>query len=85
MHAADGTGRNIFRGTISLKIFLFFTGNPFLSPWKSGDKAAAINDIACNNYTYSQNARVDEMLTGFRADAMWESKHRKYLIKIFNR
>lgn len=80
LFAADGTGRNIFRGVMSEQRFLFLLSvlrfddqTTRRNRIDNGDKLAAISKIyeifnanCTNNYSCSEYAVVDEMLVGFR-------------------
>lgn len=80
LFSTDGTGRPIFRATMSEKRFLFLLSALRFDDVASrrdrineGDKLAAVSEIfnmlvnACqDNYTCSEHATVDEMLVAFR-------------------
>ena len=80
LFSTDGTGRNIFRGSMSKDRFLFLLAALRFDDQTSrreriqnGDKLAAISNIYnifnsnCQaNYTCSEYSVVDEMLVGFR-------------------
>lgn len=85
LFATDGTGREIFRATMSKERFLFlllairFDDSATRDQRKeSGDRLAAISDIfnefiknSISNYTCSEFATVDEMLVGFRGRCLF--------------
>nr|CAI5836442.1 unnamed protein product [Callosobruchus analis] len=87
--ATDGTGRDIFRATMTLKRFLFLLcAIRFDDPDSradriaSGDTAAAVSEVfksfiknCSTNYTCSEFATVDEMLVPFRG----KCKFRMYM------
>ena len=80
LFSTDGTGRNIFRGTMSKDRFLFLLAALRFDDQvtrreriESGDKLAAISKIYnifnsnCQaNYTCGEYSVIDEMLVGFR-------------------
>nr|XP_022904781.1 piggyBac transposable element-derived protein 4-like [Onthophagus taurus] len=79
LFANDGTGRDVFRATMSLKRFLFiltclrFDCAATREARKANDKLAAIRELwdifvaNCQKYyTPSQNVTIDEMLVPFR-------------------
>jgi len=82
--ATDGTGRDIFRATMSLKRFLFILSNlrfddiTSREERKAVDRAALISEIfhkfienCQKNYSCSEHITIDEMLCPFRGRCLF--------------